>query len=135
MNRIASWCWVSLLLAPPAALHAADTPPSVNPFTLAERSGRMCLLAPEGNPFMMPGISHVGGALGRNAGEGPPAEKVVGSHIAAPRAVHDCVYPGGMPRPPLPGHACPRGLRPAQAGRLWACHPARRGATLNCEMR
>ena len=50
------------------------------------------------------------------------------------RAVHGCVYLGGMPRPPLPGHACPRGLRPAQAGRLWAYHPTRRGATSNREL-
>jgi hypothetical protein len=32
-------------------------------FTLAERNGRVCLLRPEGKPFMMLGISHVGGAF------------------------------------------------------------------------
>jgi len=69
MNRIAAWCLVSLLLAPLAAVCAADTPSTVKPWTIGERSGRMCLLAPEGKPFMMLGISHVGGALGRNADE------------------------------------------------------------------
>ena len=50
----------------PSSQPAATT---VRVFTLAERNGRTFLLAPEGKPFMMPGISHVGGALGRNAGE------------------------------------------------------------------
>jgi hypothetical protein len=53
----------ALLLAPLAAAHAADTPSGVKPWTLAERDGRACLLTPEGKPFLMFGISHVGGAF------------------------------------------------------------------------
>ncbi|MCX7012795.1 MAG: hypothetical protein NTW86_09605 [Candidatus Sumerlaeota bacterium] len=39
----------------------ADTPRKV--FTLSERNGRACLLTPEGKPFMILGLSHVGGAF------------------------------------------------------------------------
>ena len=51
----------ALLLAPLAELHAADT---IKPWTLGERDGRQCLITHEGKPFLMLGISHVGGALG-----------------------------------------------------------------------
>jgi len=49
----------ALLLAPLAALHAADPAARIRPYTLTEHDGRMCLLTPEGKPFMMLGISHV----------------------------------------------------------------------------
>jgi ferric-dicitrate binding protein FerR (iron transport regulator) len=45
--------------APPAAATTA------NAWSLAERDGRMCLLAPGGKPFLMLGISHAGGAFGK----------------------------------------------------------------------
>jgi hypothetical protein len=47
---------------------APATPASIGtttkPWTLGERAGRQCLITPEGKPFLMLGISHVGGALG-----------------------------------------------------------------------
>jgi len=49
-----------LLLVPLAALEADD---AVKPWTLGERDSCQCLITPEGKPFLMIGISHVGGAL------------------------------------------------------------------------
>ena len=56
-----------LVLRHVAGSAAAAEPP--RPWTLAERDGRMCLLTPEGKPFLMLGISHVGGAFGKAPGE------------------------------------------------------------------
>ena len=39
------------------------TPSTVKPWKIGEREGRQCLLTPEGKPFLMLGMSHVGGAL------------------------------------------------------------------------
>ncbi|MCY2976685.1 MAG: hypothetical protein NTW52_18670 [Planctomycetota bacterium] len=43
---------------------AASASAQSAPWTLGEREGRQCLVTPDGKPFMMLGISHVGGALG-----------------------------------------------------------------------
>jgi hypothetical protein len=57
MNNLTFTLLTALLSAPLATLHAEE---AVKPWTLAERSGRACLLTPAGKPFLVLGISHVG---------------------------------------------------------------------------
>lgn len=61
MKTVRSICAVLLLL--PLTTWAADA--VVKPWALGERNGRQCLITPKGQPFLMLGISHVGGALGK----------------------------------------------------------------------
>jgi hypothetical protein len=42
----------------------ATTAHKIKPWMLGQREGRQCLIRPDGKPFLMLGISHVGGALG-----------------------------------------------------------------------
>jgi hypothetical protein len=62
----------ALLLAPLAALHAAD---AAKTWTLAERNGRACLLTPAGKPFMILGLSHAGGAWQSDDGKLTPEDR------------------------------------------------------------
>ena len=61
MNNLTFTLLTALLLVPLATPHAEEV---VKPWTPGERDGRQCLLTPAGQPFLMLGISHVGGALG-----------------------------------------------------------------------
>jgi len=55
------------------ATSAASAPPTTaaggKPWSIVARDGRSCLLTPDGKPFLMLGISHVGGAFGKLPGD------------------------------------------------------------------
>jgi hypothetical protein len=61
------------VVSAPAA--PSSTAATAKTWTLGERGGRRCLLSPDGKPFLMLGLSHVGGAFGKAPGEDRAALK------------------------------------------------------------